>query len=318
MKKLIILLVSAAAALSAQTNEQPLISAIDGYAARVNDRIITYGDIREHIAPFLSRLSRSYQGEELARQMQRLFVEGREALIEEVLIQEGAKNKKLQLPDHIIDEEVETIIRDRFNGDRALLTKALIARRKTFGEWRQEIADQFVTRVFYSQEVLQNVHVSEEAVRAEYERTKERFLVPFRVKYRYILINKGITEEDRQVKRKQAEDTLKKLQDGAGFEVIAKDVSEGDLSLSPWRDPADVKEEMRPALRNTPAGQISGLIEGEKVYYIIKVESRQEEGCVPFEDVSEAIRKTLEAKERERLHARLVERLSAAHHVKRY
>lgn len=318
MKKLILFLISIAATLFAQTNSEPVITAIDGYAARVDDRIITYGDIREHIAPMLPQVMQSYRGEELARQLQRLHIEGREALIEEALIQQEAKTKKMTLPDDVVDEEVQSIIRDRFNGDRALLTKALIQRRMTFDEWRQDIADKLVMRVFYSQEVLQNTHVSEEAVRAEYERTKDRFLVPFRVKYRYILINKGVTEEEQAVKRKQAEDTCKKLQDGADFETVAKEVSEGDTDVTPWRNPDDVKEEMRPALRNTPAGQISDLIEGEKVYYIIKVESRQEEGYVPFEDLSESIRKTLMAQERERLHTRLIERLSANHHIERY
>ncbi|QHI68288.1 hypothetical protein GT409_02060 [Tichowtungia aerotolerans] len=318
MKKLIILLLSIASGVLAQTNSEPRITAIDGYAARVDDHVITYGDIREHVAPVLSQLASRYRGEELARQMQRLYIEGREALIEEALINAEAARKKLTLPDEMIDGEVDSIIRDRFEGDRALLTKALIKRRMTFDEWRQEIADKLLMRVFYNQEVMQQAHVSEEAVRAEYERSKEQFFIPFRVKYRYILINKGVSDEEQQVKRKQAEDTLKKLQAGADFEAVGKEVSEGDPSLSPWRDPNDVKVEMRPALRDTPAGQISDLIEGEKVFYIIQVESRQEEGHVPFEDVSESIRKTLLAKERDRLHDRLIKRLSASHHVERY
>lgn len=318
MKKMILLFVSLAAGLSAQTNHAPQVTAIDGYAARVNNRVITYGDIREHVRPMLKQLTRRARGQELARQMQRLYVDGREALIEEALLQEEARRKKLELPERIIDSEVDSIIRDRFNGNRALLTNALIKRRMTFDEWRQEIADKLTMRVFYNQEVMQNIHVTEEDIRAEYERTEEQYAIPFRVKYRYILINKGVTEKEQRVKRKQAEDTLEKLRAGAAFETVANDVSEGDTALTPWRNPDDVKRAMRPALHSTAAGEISGLIEAEDVFYILNVESRQEEGIVPVEDVSEAIRRQLESAESERLHDRLIKRLSETHHIERY
>lgn len=318
MKKQILFLVSIASLLCAQTNRAPQMTAIDGYAARVNNRVITYGDIREHIEPTLAQLARRVQGPELVRQIQRLYIDGREALIEEALLQEEARRKKLSLPETVIDSEVDAIIRDRFNGSRAKLTKALIERRMTLDEWRQEIADKLTMRIFYSQEVLQNVQVSEEQVRAEYERTKEQYTIPYRVKYRYILISKGTTEEEQAVKRNQAEATLEKLRAGADFETVAKEVSEGDTALTPWRDPEDVKAVMRPALYNTPAGEISDLLEGDTAFYIINVESRQEKGHIPFEDVRGTILRTLTDRERERLHDRLIERLTETHHVERY
>ena len=318
MKKLLFLFVSTASVLFAQTNTQPLVTAIDGYAARVNNHVITYGDIREHIAPMVQQVVRQFRGEELARQLQQLHVEGREALIEEALMSEEAKRNEFKLPPHYIDEEVESIIRDRFEGSRAKLIKALKQQRMTFDEWRREIGEKLVMRIYYNREVLQNATVSEEAVKAEYERVKEQFLIPFRVKYRYILINKGASEEDQAVKRKQAEDAYQKLKEGADFDAVAAEVSEGNPDVSPWRDPADVKVEMRQALYDTLAGEISELIDGENVFYIIKVESRQEEGYVPFADVSEKIRMNLLSQERRRLHDNLIKRLSAKHHVERY
>lgn len=318
MKKILLLFVCAAAAVFGQTNSEPRVTAIDGYAAQVDNEIITYGDVRTHIAPQLQQAMQQLRGQALAAQMQQLLINGRESLIEEKLIAEEAKNAKFQMPSHVIDEEVKTIIRDRFDGSRALLTKALISQRMTYEEWRESIADQLLVRIYYNQEVLQKVHITDDAVKAEYERVKDELRIPFRVKYRYILINKGSSEEDQAVKRKQAEDTLKKLQDGADFLTVAKEISEGDTDLSPWRDPADVKEVMRPALRRTPAGEISDLIEDDNVFYIIYVESRQEEGLIPFEDVRERIQQSLFDAERQGLHDELVQRLSAKHYIKRY
>ena len=319
MKKLLLLLLFATSTLFAQTNNVPVITAIDGYAARVNNRIITYGDIRESIAPIIQQLLQRYQGEELVQQLQELHIQGRETLIEEALIQEEAKSQELSLPPRVIDDEVESIIRDRFDGDRALFNQALAERRMTLEEWREEVADQLVMQAYYSQEVLRKVRVDDEAVQAEYDRIRgTELFIPFRVKYRFILINKGATKEEQVVKRKEVEDILQKLRDGADFATLAKDVSEGDTSLSPWRDPADVKEILRPALQNTPAGGISDLIEADTVFYIVNVESRQEEGYAPLEEVRGAIKQNLAAQERERLHNQLIERLTARHYIERY
>jgi len=318
MKKALIFLIFAASTLFAQTNSGPVITSIDGYAARVNNRIITYGDIRENIAPIVQQLFQRYQGEELAQHLQELHVQGRETLIDETLIQEEAK-KVLFLPPNVIEDEVQKIIRSRFDGDRVLLNQALTKRHMTMDEWREEITDRFVMQVYYNREVLRKVHVSGEAVQTEYDRVKdEQLFIPFRVKYRFILINKGSTEVEQTVKRKQAESILQKIRDGADFAVLSEEVSEGDTSLSPWRDPSDVKEALRPALQTTPTGGTSDLVDAGSVFYIVHVESRQEEGYVPLEKVREKIEQTLYTQERERLHKQLIERLTARHYVKRY
>jgi parvulin-like peptidyl-prolyl isomerase len=325
MKKIFLLLALAAPALFAQTVKSsavstngPRITAIDGYAARVDNTVITYGEVRESVAPFLQQLGRKYKGEELARRIQEAYIDAREALIEEALLKAETKTRDLSLPEKVIDEEVNRLIRERFNNDRALLTRGLAARRMTFEEWRQEVADQITIRIFYSQEVTRRASVPAQAVRDEYERTKEDFFIPFKVKYRFILINKGETEEDRAVKRKQVENILQKLRDGADFTAVVKEVSEGDTGEAPWREPEDVRAELRPALLNTPAGQISGIIATPGEYYIVKVEERREAGYTPFEEVREKIEDRLLQIEHTRLHDRLIESLTARHFIERY
>lgn len=319
MKKLFLLVILSASVLFAQTNSEPTIVPIDGYAARVNDRIITYGDIRENVAPIAQQLIQRYRGDELAQQLQALYNQGLETLIDEALIQEEAKRQELALRPEVIDDEVDRIIKTQFDGDRTLLNQALVKRRMTLEEWRKEITNRLILQVYYNQEVLRKIKITDEQIQAEYDRMKdEELAIPFRVKYRFILINKGKTPEEQAVKRKQAEGVLQKLRDGADFTVLAEKVSEGDTSLSPWRDPADVKEVLRPALHDTPAGGISGLIEDDRVFYIVNVESRQEEGYVPLEEVREQIQNKLYAQERERLHKELIKRISGRHYIKRY
>jgi parvulin-like peptidyl-prolyl isomerase len=326
MKKFFLFLALVTPALFAQTNDAPLAAvtngplttAIDGYAARVDSTIITYGEVRESVAPYIQQITRKYKGRELAERMQAAYIDGRDALIEEALLKAETKTRGLSLPDKVVDDEVDRLIRERFSNDRALLSRALASRRMTFDEWKQEVRDQVTLRIFYSQEITRRASVSTQAVRDEYERNKEQFFIPFKVKYRFILITKGKTEEDLAAKRKLAEDTLRKLSDGADFAALAKDVSEGDLSASPWREPKDVREELRPALLKTKAGQISSLIEAPGEFYIVKVDERREEGYTPFEQVQKNIESKLLAAEKERLHDALIKTIATKHFVERY
>ncbi len=334
MKNIFLFLALAASALFAQTNvtlvttaanspqaastNGPQTTAIDGYAARVDSTIITYGEVRESVAPYLQQISRKYKGRELAERIQAAYLDSREALIEEALLKAETKTLGVSLPEKVIDDEINRLIRERFNNDRALLSRALADRRMTYEEWKQEVTDQITVRIFYNQEVSRRANVPIQAVRDEYERSKEQYFVPFRVKYHFILINKGKTEEDRAVKRKQAEDTLQKLRSGADFITVAKQVSEGDIDEAPWRNPDDVRAEIRPALLNTPAGQISDLIETSGEFYIVKVEERREKGYTPFEEVQKAIEKKLIDAEKDRLHDDLIKRVSAKHFIERY
>lgn len=326
MKKTLLFLLLTAPGLFAQTNAPlatrttngPLVTAIDGYAARVDGTIITYGEVRESVGPYLQQISRKYKGKELAERIQAAYVDARESLIEEALLKAETKTLGVALPEKVIDDEMNRLIRERFNNDRALLSRALADRRMTFEEWKKEVSDQVTVRVFYSQEVNRRANVPAQAVRAEYERTKADYFIPFRVKYRFILINKGKTEEDQTAKRKQAEDTLQKLRSGDDFTAVAKEVSEGDLDDAPWRNPADIREELRPALLKTPAGQITDIIETDGEFYIIRIEERREEGYTPFEEVQKTIETKLLNAEKDRLHDVLIERLTAKHFIERY
>lgn len=318
MKTTLLLFLFLASTLFAQTNKAPIVTAIDGYAAQVNTRVITYGDVRQYVQPFLQQAAQGLQGDALAQQIQRAYIEGREALIQEALYLEEAKRLEYQLPQTAIEDEVNRVTLENFDNDQARLRKALALQRMTLNEWKQKVADQLLVRVFYNQEIFQNIHITEEDIQTAYEELKEQFSIPFRVKYRFILISKGKTDEEKAVKRQQAEATLEKLKAGADFTQLADEVSEGDTAISPWRDPADVREELRPALSELPAGAFSELIETSRAFYIVHIDERQEAGYTPLEDVRDRIEENLRQAERQRLQDELDNRLEQLHYVKRF
>jgi len=297
-------------------------TAVDGYAARVNERVITMGNVRDHVQPVVQQIIRRYEGMELAEKIQSLYIDGREALIEQALLVEEARARNLSLPPQIVNEEAGRVIRTRFEGDRTLLNRTLALRKTTYAEWIDEVADQLVTQALYADEVMRRAEVQLDDVRAEYERTKEDWFIPLQVKFRVILINKGKTEEDQIVKREEVEAVRKRLLDGENFEDVAKEVSEGiradDGGAFPWSEPENIRAELRPVLTNMPIGRISEPIETEDEFYLVKVDERRNPSYTPFDEVRPDIENRLLSKERKRLHERLMARLEAKHFVERY
>ncbi|MFA5688354.1 MAG: peptidyl-prolyl cis-trans isomerase [Kiritimatiellales bacterium] len=320
MKTAVLIFLSAAGMLYAQTNNSDAMqtAVIDAYAARVNDTVITYGEIRASVAPYVQQLQRQLSGRELTERVAAAYVEGREALIEEALIKAEAKAQALSLPPQAVDEEMDRLIRERFDGDRALLTRALVSRRMTMDEWKAEIGDQMLIRIYYAQEVTRRASISQQAVRTEYEKNRESYFTPLRVRYSFILINKGRTDADRSVKKEQIEATLEKLKSGTDFDTVAKEVSAGDTSVSAWKTLSSIPEEFHAALQTMPANGISDMIETSGEYYILHLVERDAGGYIPFEDARKSIEDRLLQSERNRLHQELIKRLSTRHFVERY
>jgi peptidyl-prolyl cis-trans isomerase SurA len=332
MKKFILPLVYACAAtVLGQSGTTPEIHApaaperieIDGYAAKVNARIITIGEVREALAPMLPELYRTYQGEQLDQEYEKAFLKTLNELIEQALILESFESRGQPIPDQYIQEEIQRIIKDRFKGDEALFEQTLTSQKKSRTDYMDTVRDQMVVGMMIGQEVSQRARATPEQVRNYYDTHKqENYFIPEKVKYGVIVINKGATPEEQAVKLKEAQQTREKLLNGADFAAMAQKVSEGSRATEggqfPWMQPEDARPELHTTLKSLPAGEISDLIDTGEQLYIVKMEARRLSSIKSFEEVRDGIEKTLVAQERLRLRERWIERLKAENYVKIY
>jgi peptidyl-prolyl cis-trans isomerase SurA len=317
-----VLLCSAAAL--AQTNALPPTESImiDGYAAKVNDRVITRGEVHEAMAPLMPELYRLYQGDELDAELEKAFNQSRDELIERTLILEAFQSKGGEIPDQYVNDEIKRVINDRFKGDEALFEQVLADQKKTRTEYQQMIREQMIVGMMINEEVSQRARITPEQIRSEYDLHKENYFIPEKVKYSVIVVNKGETPEDQTVKMEEARRIRQKLMEGADFAETAKETSEGSRAADggsfPWMQPKDVREELRDTLISLPAGEISEIIDTELQLYIVKVEGRRQMGYTPFEEVRDQIKNALTARERARLRNRWIERLKKQNYVRTY
>ena len=149
-----------------------------------------------------------------------------------------------------------------------------------------------------------DVNVTEADARKYYDENPKEFQTPEQVHASHILISTQSTDPNKdpnQVKvqaRQKAEDLLKKLKDGADFAATAKENSNcpsaaqgGDLGtftrdrmVKPFEDAAFA---LKP-------GELSGIVETQFGYHIIKVTEHSDPNTTPFDQAKSGVIQNLE------------------------
>ncbi|MDR2216054.1 MAG: peptidylprolyl isomerase [Nevskiaceae bacterium] len=138
-------------------------------------------------------------------------------------------------------------------------------------------------------DLLQDVTVTDEAVRARYDALKDNFIEPETRRASHILITVDATTDDAQAKT-LADDISKRLQAGEDFAALAKQYSKdsgsadlgGDLGWAP-RD--TYVEPFADALFALTEGQISPPVKTEFGYHIIRLDGIRAGESRSFEEV---------------------------------
>lgn len=293
---------------------------VDGYAATVNKRVITVGEVLAYVQPVQMKLAERYEGAELEEHVAEAMAEQLDALIERALILEEFTLKGGTIPDRLVDDRINGMISERFKNSRTAFLEALSQERLTLDDWREETRDQLIVSIMRRQEVGDRVIVSPRAVREAYESRLDTYRVPEQVKLLMIVLHKGATAEDQKVKREEAEQIRAKLVAGEDFAEIAKASSEGSKAAEGgdqgWLEPSSLRPELTNVVAQLEAGRVSEVVEAGDEFYLLKVEARKNASVMPFDEARKGIEKELRMAEEERLYKAWIERLKRKFYVK--
>lgn len=168
--------------------------------------------------------------------------------------------------------------------------------------YKQLIEKELITRKFLKQEVEEKIQLSEADLQDYYNKNKDKFVSPDKIRLREIsvTVSPTATAEEKEEKRKKAEDLLKKIKAGEDFGDLAYNHSEdafrvksGDLGMS---HKGRLMPELEEAASLLGLGEVSGLIETINGYHIIKLEGKEEARQLDFSEVKDSLKKELEAK----------------------
>src|SRR6266513_1913400 len=165
---------------------------IDGIAAVVrldgapNGDVVTYSEVLDLSAPKEKLLHDQYRGEELTKKIMEARAEALKDLIDRQLIVQAFKKEGYQIPDHYLDQRVQDIIRENFNGDRNTFIKTLQAQTFTIGEFKKMESDRMMVQAMRHKKVELNTIISPNRIQDYYRKHASEFTSKEQVKLRMI------------------------------------------------------------------------------------------------------------------------------------
>ncbi len=321
MKRLITLILLALLGLPLVSVDAADSIPVDGYAATVNKRVITVGEVMSALQPMERQLRTTYTGRELMTRLENAYEQVLNAMIENALILEEFEHKEGHIPAQLVDEHIQGIISENFQGDRNAFMAQLAAEGISMEEWRQDVRERLAVMFLRREEVLPNVVVSPRQVREAYESRIDEFTEPGGTRVRMIMIPREATEahsEPIALARRVQEEAAA----GADFAELARSYSQdaraergGDWG---WINPDILRPELAGAADTLQPGQTSDVIETAEALYIVHVEDRRPESVIPFAEVRDQLYQEVRHAEEQRIYRSWINRLNERFHVHIY
>ncbi len=296
---------------------------LDGIAAVVNNDVITFKQVRELVGPKEQAAHQQFQGEALNAKIKEIRLQAVNDLIDRQLILQEFKSmqaKGASIPDHVLEEHIETIIREEFGGDRAAFIRTLAADGLTLDKFRQMELDKIIVQAMRSQLVKPNVVVPEPKVEEFYKKNIEQYSSEEQIHLRLLLIKKG---EDGNDRRKTIEEIRQKIAGGAAFEDLARLYSEdtatqdsgGDMG---WINRRVLSDSLSKVAFTLKPGEMSKIVELGGMYYLLFCEGHKPAVVKALPQVREEISKTLIQVERQKAQEEWLAKLRKKAFIKIY
>lgn len=162
---------------------------------------------------------------------------------------------------------------------------------------QEMLLNNFLATQYLQKVIIDKVAVSEAKAQSYYKEHSDVFKTPEMIRARHILIktDPSASEEDKKKLKAKAEKVVEKLKKGEDFAKLALEVSDdpgtkakgGDLDFFPKGTMIPAFEEAAFALK---PGEMSGLVETEYGYHIIKVEEKKDALLEPYEKIKEKVK----------------------------
>jgi peptidyl-prolyl cis-trans isomerase SurA len=283
-----------------------------GVEAIVHDSVITTYQVARNIEPLMDSIANEYrsQPEVMKKEFENLRQDTREVLLENQLILHDFQTTGYNLPESIIDEQLQNYIRTAFLNDRVKFIKTLQAQGKTSEQYRREFRERLIVEQMRLMHSESDVFISPHKIEVFYVDNKEKFKEEDQVKLRMIILNKPA--DDSGQTRKLADDILAKLKEGVSFAEMANVNSPNGASGGGernWERPSGLKKELADAIVTLKPGENSEVVDTPEACYLMRLEDKRPEHIKPLNEVRDEIEATLLRAEHERLQKQWIERL---------
>ena len=295
---------------------------VDGIAAVVNGEVITFSQVRALTAPQERLLRQQYTGQELANKLTELRKLAVKDLIDRRLVIQAFKKESFEIPDHLVDQRVNQIIRESFGGDRNTFVKTLEAQNYTLGEFKEKEMEKIIVGAMKGHNVKTNSIVSPTKIEEYYRKHRDEFTSKEQIKLRMIMISGQKDTASAPAQKELAEEVLGKLASGAEFEQVAQMYSEDSTKENGgdwgWIDRKTLAEPLEKFAFNMPVGRVSNIIDYAGNYYILKVEDKHGGSTKSLNEVRADIEKKLVQEQAQEIQERWLASLRQKAYIKTF
>jgi len=302
------------------------VEVIDGIAAIVNNDVVTFSQVRELVGARERSLREIYSGTELENKLKEMRLSAIKDLIDRQLILQEFKKlqeKGASIPDYIVDDRVQAIIRQEFGGDRSAFVRTLQAQGFTLTRFKEIEREKIVIQAMRQSKVDNNFVISPTQIQAYYDKNKQAYATPEQVKLRMIVIREGTSGDipDAGSKRELAEEIREKVAKGAEFDRMAQMYSEDETTQQAggdwgWVERNTLNEKLTNVAFSLRPGEVSPVISIENTYYIVMVEAKRNATIKPIGDVRDEIERNLIQQERTKAQQRWIDTLRQKAYIK--
>jgi peptidyl-prolyl cis-trans isomerase SurA len=265
---------------------------IERIIAVVNKEIILLSDLQERLAPVVPQLRRLPPGQRKARlvQLKQQFLDN---MVAEKLIQAQARKLKIKVKDSELERAIQNVMRKN-SLTRKQLAAALRREGKSIAAYKQQLLrPQLLRMKVLNLQVRPRVSVSEDEIKALYDKNLRTLGVETKVRARHIFIVLPARASAKQIAAKRAEAAallaLAKKK-GADFGALAKKHSNDSVTRADGGDLGYFgKGTLPPGVEDVvfkmKKGEIRGPLRTERGFHVIQIVDRKESSARPFKEV---------------------------------
>ena len=242
-------------------------------------------------------------------------------IMREVAIQKG-QELKIDVSDIEIDKRL-TQLKSRHSSDEEFF-KELSKSGNTLERIKKEIKRDIMIFKLIKTDIHNKIKISDQQAQDYYEKNKDIFKNSERVRASHILtqVTSDMNDSDKKNAKKKMEDVLQKAKAGEDFAELAKKYSEGpsasrggDLN---YIEKGQMVKNFEDVVFKLKVGEISGIVETQFGYHIIKVFDKKEaSGFRPFNEVKKRIVNNLKKKEAEKRTKSYIDKIMKESDIKR-
>ena len=299
---------------------------LDGVAAIVNRDVITISQVRELIGSRERSLREVYSGSNLADKVKEMRLAALKDLVDrQLIIQEFRKmqEKGANIPDYVVDDRIQTIIREEFGGDRSAFVRTLQAQGYTVTRFKEIEKEKIVVQAMRQAKINEDFVISPNQIQAFYDKNKAAYALPEQIKLRMLVLREGAGTDvpGGGNKAQTADEIRQKLVAGAEFPRMAEMYSEDEGTRDSggdwgWVERNTLNEQLSSVAFALRPGQVSPVVKLAGSYYILLVEAKKNASIKPMSDVRDEIEKNLIQQERMKTQQRWLDTLRAKAYIK--